>query len=583
MAFQMAEAYVQLSQRGFSSVQGSINAIGSSLTSMARYGSLAVAGVTAAGVASGAALSATAVGIAASAERSRVEFETLLGSAGKARTMLENIERFSAATPFSLTGIQDAGRLLLNYGVAAGDVMGDIDALSNVASGNEQKLQRLSLAYGQVAAKGRLMGQEVIQMVEAGFNPLTVIAERTGESMTDLQKRMERGEVAFSEVSQAFRDITSEGGRFYQMNVKQSQTMLGLWSTFKDNLSLILKDIGFGYMEAFNLRGAMANAVAFVGELRTAMGPIIDEIVPSIQSSMQAAGEAIDGLWGTLAGGQSASEMAVSALQAVADGVVSVIDSVTFTIDNWGTLWQLAVEYTKLAMENAYIHVGTFFENAVILGQWFVDNWRDILSTVAEMTTVVFSNAAHNAQQALRPAQTAIAETILRAQAVVMGTSTADLNDQIATLHEDAQRAMKPYNGLLDGFKSDIKTMPDFAEAATKDTNAAIEGLMSDFKFREKPQRQQQTAAEALDKASAEKPTAADAAAKAAKEKEAQPRMQERSGAFMALDQFTKSLQSTAVKTQVDLQKKANEHLGTIADAVTGKGIKVQGGPAVAG
>jgi len=102
----------------------------------------------------------------------------------------------------------------------------------------------LTLAFAQSASAGKLNGQDLLQMINAGFNPLQEISEKTGKSMAQLRKEMEAGKIGIDQVKGAFVTATSEGGRFYQMNQKQSLTLAGQWSTLKDNVEVFLTKIG---------------------------------------------------------------------------------------------------------------------------------------------------------------------------------------------------------------------------------------------------------------------------------------------------------------------------------------------------
>ncbi len=116
--------------------------------------------------------------------------------------------------------------------------------LGDASGGNAERFKALSLVFGQVSANGRLMGGDVLQMVNAGFNPLTEIAKLTGESMVDLRKRMEAGGISIAEVERAFASATGPGGRFFGLMEKQSATLLGRFSTLKDNIAIAIRPIG---------------------------------------------------------------------------------------------------------------------------------------------------------------------------------------------------------------------------------------------------------------------------------------------------------------------------------------------------
>jgi tape measure domain-containing protein len=109
--------------------------------------------------------------------------------------------------------------------------------LGDVSMGNKERFQSLNLAFSQVQSTGRLMGQDLLQMVQQGFNPLQIISEKTGRTMVSLKKDMENGAISAGMVTEAFRNATSEGGRFYGAMDRQSQTVTGRISTLKDSFS----------------------------------------------------------------------------------------------------------------------------------------------------------------------------------------------------------------------------------------------------------------------------------------------------------------------------------------------------------
>jgi len=112
--------------------------------------------------------------------------------------------------------------------------------LGDISLGNAQRMSSLSNAYGKAAAQGKLTGEVVQMMVDAGFNPLLQISEATGESMENLQKRMSAGAVSVDELDLALRRATSEGGQFYRGMEEASKTLSGQLSTLEDNWSALL-------------------------------------------------------------------------------------------------------------------------------------------------------------------------------------------------------------------------------------------------------------------------------------------------------------------------------------------------------
>lgn len=170
-------------------------------------------------------------------------FETMLGSADKAQSMLAELSDFAKSTPFEMAGLADSAKILLNFGIDSKDVMNTIGMLGDVSMGNQEKLSRITLAFGQIQSTGRLMGQDLNQLINSGFNPLQVISEKTGRSMANLKKDMEDGAISADMVTGAFKSATSEGGMFFGAMDKGSKTANGQMSTLKDTINITLGDI----------------------------------------------------------------------------------------------------------------------------------------------------------------------------------------------------------------------------------------------------------------------------------------------------------------------------------------------------
>jgi tape measure domain-containing protein len=168
--------------------------------------------------------SKSAVSVSMMREQVQAQMEVLTGSAEAAKKLINATIELDQKSALSASQFQDSSKVLLGYGLSVREVMPALNKLSEISMGNNEKMQSLTLAFGQVRANGRLMGQEVLQMVNAGFNPLQEISRTTGESMVSLRKRMEDGKVSFEEVAKAMDTATSAGGRFYGMNDKMAGT-----------------------------------------------------------------------------------------------------------------------------------------------------------------------------------------------------------------------------------------------------------------------------------------------------------------------------------------------------------------------
>jgi len=167
-------------------------------------------------------------------------FKVMLGSEEAAATKLSEIRKMAASTPFSLDDLTSGTQTLLQFGIASDDTTGVLQRLGDISLGNAEKLQTLTRAYGKMSSAQKVTLENVNMMIDAGFNPLNQICDATGESMSDLYKRISDGKVSFSELEAAVEAATSQGGQFYNGMLEASQTFSGRMSTLTDNTKALL-------------------------------------------------------------------------------------------------------------------------------------------------------------------------------------------------------------------------------------------------------------------------------------------------------------------------------------------------------
>ena len=166
---------------------------------------------------------------------------TLLGgNQQEAQKLLDTLKEMANTTPYEATDLVKATQKMMAFGISADDSLKYLQMLGDIAMGDANKMDSLTLAFSQISASGRASMEDINQMIDQGFNPLTVIAEKTGESMADLRDRVSAGQVSFEEIAGAFQTATSEGGTFYQSMDKASQTTEGKISSLKDAFSSAL-------------------------------------------------------------------------------------------------------------------------------------------------------------------------------------------------------------------------------------------------------------------------------------------------------------------------------------------------------
>lgn len=228
-------------------------------------------------------------------EKYVTNFTTLLGSTEAAAKKVEELKQMAAKTPFGMEDLAQATQTLLSFGVAADKTKPILQALGDVSLGNKERFQQLALAFGQVSSSGKLTGQDLNQMINAGFNPLNEISKRTGESMEQLRDRMSKGAISAKEVEQAFMDATSAGGQFAGGMEAASKTTEGLFSTLKDNAKALVGEVFQPISNTIKsdlLPAVIGYIDQLTNEFRTkgltglvnAAGDIIDQIMAKVQS-----------------------------------------------------------------------------------------------------------------------------------------------------------------------------------------------------------------------------------------------------------------------------------------------------------
>lgn len=169
--------------------------------------------------------------------------ETMVGK-DVASGLMAQLKEMAKISPLTLTDMVNAEKMMLGFNIQAEDTVRYLQALSDISMGDANKFKSLTLAFSQMSAAGKLMGQDLNQMINAGFNPLQLIAEKTGKSISTLKDEMSKGAVSAEMVQQAFIDATSAGGKFYKMSENASKTINGQLSMMQDALDNAFNEIG---------------------------------------------------------------------------------------------------------------------------------------------------------------------------------------------------------------------------------------------------------------------------------------------------------------------------------------------------
>lgn len=183
-------------------------------------------------------------------EKQNTALASILQNKDKADKLFGQITELAVKSPFTLKELITYTKSLSAYQVQYEKLYDTTKMLADVSAGLGVDMQRLILAFGQVKAANFLRGTEVRQFTEAGFNVLGELAKYYSElegrmvSVGEVQERVTKRMVAFGDVEEIFKRVTSAGGIFYNMQEKQSETIAGLVSNLRDSIDLMLNDIG---------------------------------------------------------------------------------------------------------------------------------------------------------------------------------------------------------------------------------------------------------------------------------------------------------------------------------------------------
>lgn len=343
-------------------------------------------------------------------EMRNASFEVLFKGEENAKKMIDSISAYAAKTPYGKAELSDAVQVMAGFGLQTENILPNLRAIGDIAMGDKSKLSSLTLAFSQMSATGKLMGQDLLQMINAGFNPLEQMAKTTGKSIGTLKEEMSKGLVTSQMVTQAFYDATSAGGLFYGMTDKISNTLGGQLSTLMDNfdaallklydviqpylipaikaLNLLLTDTGAfidkaiakieSWWSANKILGTSIIAItaAIIG-YRVAMLSLsgIQLIILGIQKALVAyeivvfAVKNATSLW---AAAQWLLNVALNAnpIGLIVAGVVALIAVIAFLIvkiDGWGNAWQHTVNGSKLIFK-AYVDSVKYYFNTMLNG-----------------------------------------------------------------------------------------------------------------------------------------------------------------------------------------------------------------------
>jgi len=223
-------------------------------------------------------LGATALKTASDFEQLEVRLQTLTGSAKAGRKQFERLQKFSAGTPFQLQDLVKANNTLLGFGMSADEAFTSLQQLGDVASATGADLQSIAIAFGQSSAEGKLFTRDIRQFINQGVPAVDLLAESMGVARSEVFTLAEEGKISFQILQDAIAQSTQTGGKFANATKAQSQTIAGLFSTLRDNVSLALGELGKELVRAFDLDKLITDVTHKIKSITTVFKALSDDV-----------------------------------------------------------------------------------------------------------------------------------------------------------------------------------------------------------------------------------------------------------------------------------------------------------------
>jgi tape measure domain-containing protein len=186
----------------------------------------------------------TMIGFNSQMQTSEIGFTTMLGSADKATDMLKELRDFASKTPFEFPELLSATTKMKAMGFEAEEVLPTLKALGDASAGlggTGETITRLTLALGQMKAKGKVSGEEMRQLAEVGIPAWEILAQAIGKTTAETMALSKKGVIPADKAVQAL--VKGIGERFPDMMGKLENSWAGVTSTIKDNTRFIIGDI----------------------------------------------------------------------------------------------------------------------------------------------------------------------------------------------------------------------------------------------------------------------------------------------------------------------------------------------------
>lgn len=227
----------------------------------------------------------TAIRSSAEYEQLRISFTTFLGSAQKADIVLGKLTKFANETPYEPDQVNKSAKALLAFGFNAQELIPKLTQIGDISAATGKNFEELSIIYGKAKVAGTLYAEDINQLTEAGIPVIQEFAKQLGVSESQVKKLGSEGKISFSNLEQAFTDLTKEGSKFGGLMEAQSQSLTGQVSNLKGNFESLAREMGDEFAPA--LKEITQGVGDFLGSLDAGtilayFAPLKDTLLPAL-------------------------------------------------------------------------------------------------------------------------------------------------------------------------------------------------------------------------------------------------------------------------------------------------------------
>ena len=209
------------------------------------------------------------IGKTAEIETQTRSLQVLTGELGKAKEIIGDLQQFASVTPFTSSELIETAKRLKAFGVETEQLVDITKRLGDVSGATGAELAGVATAYGQIQAKGRLQGEELLQLQERGIDIAGQLKKQLGLTGEEFQSAMQKGKISSKDVERALISLTNTGGKYAKGAISQSDTLAGKFSTLQDGIDSLARRLGTVLAPA--LKSILSLAIRTVNAINDAL------------------------------------------------------------------------------------------------------------------------------------------------------------------------------------------------------------------------------------------------------------------------------------------------------------------------